>query len=274
EAGMAELATTVLHNVGNVLNSINVSASVVAAAVQSSKNEGVVKVARLLAEQPDPLAFLTGDERGRRLPEYLRLLGPAIESERALVAEELRSLAKNVEHVKAIIGMQQAQACSRGGVETLSLGELLDDALKLSAASFEKLHVAVARDYVELPPLVVDRHRLLQIVMNLLANARQAMREQPGEPLITVRTRRADGGHVAIEVADNGCGISPQNLARLFQYGFTTKRDGHGFGLHSSAGAAAELGGTLTAHSDGPGRGACFTLRIPTCALAAAKRAA
>ncbi|HZS39572.1 MAG TPA: ATP-binding protein [Polyangia bacterium] len=274
KTGMAEVATAVLHNVGNVLNSINVSASVVSTVMHTSKTDGVIKLARLLAEQQDPLAFLTGDERGRRLPEYLRLLGPAIEAERARIGDELKSLVKNVEHVKVIISMQQTNAKSGGVVEELALAELCDDTIKLNAASFEKHQVTVQRDYAELPPLSVDRHKLVQIVMNLLSNARHAIKARPdGDAIITVRTRRADDGRVAIEIADSGCGISPEHLTRIFNYGFTTKQDGHGFGLHSSANAAAEMGGTLTAHSDGPGRGARFTLTIPAAGVARQKAA-
>jgi two-component system, LuxR family, sensor kinase FixL len=71
------------------------------------------------------------------------------------------------------------------------------------------------------------------------------------------------GARLRITVADNGVGVAPESFSRLFTQGFTTKKEGHGFGLHSSALAAEEMGGTLTCVSEGPGRGAAFTLELP-----------
>ena len=66
-----------------------------------------------------------------------------------------------------------------------------------------------------------------------------------------------------ISYIDNGIGIPADNLTRIFGHGFTTRKEGHGFGLHSGALAAKELGGALTVESDGPGKGATFTLEFP-----------
>ena len=71
------------------------------------------------------------------------------------------------------------------------------------------------------------------------------------------------GERVRIAIIDNGVGIAPENMAKLFRHGFTTREAGHGFGLHSGALTARELGGSLTARSDGPGCGAAFVLELP-----------
>ncbi len=84
---------------------------------------------------------------------------------------------------------------------------------------------------------------------------------------LTLRVRRQDADSVVIEVQDSGVGIQPEVLGRLFEFGFTTKKDGHGFGLHTSAILAKELGGELAAFSEGPGQGARFVLRLPAAAI-------
>jgi signal transduction histidine kinase len=105
---------------------------------------------------------------------------------------------------------------------------------------------------------------MLMILVNLVSNAKYAMDGvAPVERLLTVKLEQHAADRARIEIHDNGMGIAPELLTRIFQYGFTTREEGHGFGLHSSALAAQELGGTLTVHSDGPGRGATFTLEIP-----------
>ncbi len=266
-AGMADSATAVLHNVGNALNSINVSAALVIDTLRNSKAAGLARVAEMLREHHDHLArFLTEDQRGRRLPEYLSALADAVERERQRAAEELALLDKNVDHVKVIVGMQQSYAKRGGLVETLSLDQLVDDALRFDAISYERHGIEIERRSGHLADVAIDRHKVFQIVMNLLSNARHAVKSAGGTKRITVTTERTPTGQVVIEVADSGVGIAAEHLERIFQHGFTTKKDGHGFGLHSSACAAMELGGQLQVHSDGPGRGARFRLVLPVAA--------
>jgi two-component system, NtrC family, sensor kinase len=147
------------------------------------------------------------------------------------------------------------------------LAELANDALRLNAASFYKYHIEVVREYADLPQVRIEKQKLLQILMNLMNNAKDSLVESAGEEhRLTVRIRfdvHSDPRRILIEVEDTGVGIPKENLTRVFSHGFTTKRHGHGFGLHSSANAASELRGTLTAHSDGPGRGALFTVELP-----------
>jgi len=265
QAGMAEVATCVLHNVGNVLNSINVAAESIRQRLQASRVEAVSAVARLLEEQGDRLAdFLTNDRRGRQLPAYLKALGEHLQQERDRSLEELAQLRQDIEHVNQIVEMQQSYGRAGGVQQLVQLDELLDQALQLSRASFLRHSVEIVRDYEKLPPVTIDKHRLLQIVVNLIANAKDALlAANRQDRRIVLRIRRAHENMAAIEVEDNGVGIEPENLRRIFEFGFTTKKNGHGFGLHMSALAAKELGGTLEAHSDGPGSGARFTLTIP-----------
>jgi len=267
-AGMAEIATGVLHNVGNVLNSINVSATLVADRLRNSKLADLTRALNLMNQHAAHLGtFLTEHEKGKQLPGFLYLVASHLGRERGMMLEELQSLTKNIDHIKTIVAMQQSYAGVAGVVETVSLADLLDDALQLNTSSFEKYGIELVRDYADLPEVRVEKQKLLQILVNLVTNGKDALMEsgQHGRRLTArIRTSGAEGQEkVFIDILDNGIGIPPENLTRIFSHGFTTKKHGHGFGLHSSANAAKELGGKLTAHSDGPGQGAAFTVELP-----------
>ena len=264
-AGMAEVATGVLHNVGNVLNNVNVSAQVVAEKVRDNRIAGLAKAAALMEQHAEDLGnFITEDERGRHLPEYLQRLAAALLCERDAVLEELESLTQNVDHIKQIVSMQQSYARKGGVITEVSVVDLIESALQTHDASFTRHRVQVVREYDELPRVLTDKHKVLQILVNLLSNARHALIATPTPTKrLTIKAAQTGENLLTIEVADNGVGISAENLTRIFEHGFTTKKDGHGFGLHSSALTAGELGGSLHARSQGEGRGATFALTIP-----------
>ena len=265
QAGMAELATGVLHNVGNVLNSVNVSTTVLADRVRRSKIGRLAEVSEILrANEKDLGTFLSEDEKGKRLPDYLLKLANHLAEEQTILLGELDDLAKSVEHLKQIISTQQANARAMGVIELVSLVDVLNDALTVTATSFERYGIELVREYEDIPPVMIDRHKLLQILINLVRNAKHAVLDgKTSAKRLTLRLSRIDGDRVRIDVIDNGVGIERVNLTRIFSHGFTTKKDGHGFGLHSSALAAKDLGGSLTVHSDGPELGATFSLVLP-----------
>jgi C4-dicarboxylate-specific signal transduction histidine kinase len=268
KAGMAEVATGVLHNVGNVLNSINVSATLVADRLRNSKLSELSRALDLIEQHIAELGtYLTQDERGKRVPGFLRMVASHMDRDQAMILDELHSLTKNVDHVKTIVAMQQSYAGAAGLIESVSLAELVDDAIRLNASSFEKYHIEVVRHYAEIPDVRIEKQKLLQILMNLMTNAKDSLLESTSEVRrLTVSIHTVEDVElpkVLIEVQDTGVGIPRENLKRVFSHGFTTKRHGHGFGLHSSANAAKELGGLLAVNSDGPGRGALFTIELP-----------
>ena len=264
-AGMAEVAASVLHNIGNVLNSVNVSEGLLTEKVRGSKAPNLTKAVVLMREHENELGpFLTEDEKGKHLPGYLVKLGEHMVQEQAIVLQELTSLTDNIEHIKAIVGMQQSYAKAVGVLEPVSLAELVEDSLKLNTTALTRHEVRVVREFADLPPAIVDKHKVLQILVNLVRNANYALDQSKSkERQLTLRVGAARGGCGRIEVGDNGIGIPKENLAKIFANGFTTKKEGHGFGLHSAALAAKEMGGSLTAHSDGPDHGATFTLDLP-----------
>jgi signal transduction histidine kinase len=271
QAGMAELATNVLHNVGNVLNSVNTSSSLLSERLRTMRVEPLVKVSGMLKERGEKLAtFLTEDARGRRLPEFLDTLGVHLSEQRDELLELATDLQRHVEHIRLIVELQQTYATSSCLVETASMEELIEDALRINEGALARHGITIERQFASLPPLLLDKHKLLQILLNLVSNAKYAMNDKPpGERRLTLKLERPAENRLCLQVKDNGMGIAPELLTKIFQHGFTTRKEGHGFGLHSCAIAAHSLGGSLVAHSDGPGKGATFTLELP-CVPAAA----
>jgi len=265
QAGMAEIATNVLHNVGNVLNSVNVSAELVAGKVRDSEAAGLSRAVKLLDDHAADLGdYLTRDPRGSLLPGYLRQLSLALEEERRSIGEELAALTKSIKHIKEIVATQQSYAGASSLVEETQIRDLLEDALRINAGGVDGLDVPVLRQFADVPLLMLDKHRVLLILVNLISNARYAMQRVPhASHRLTLRLDIVRENTLQVVVVDSGEGIAPENLTRIFAHGFTTKKDGHGFGLHSCVLAAREMGGTLAAHSDGPGTGASFTLELP-----------
>jgi signal transduction histidine kinase len=262
-AGMAEIATGVLHNVGNVLNSLNVSVTMIGEHVRSSRVAGLTRSIELVDSFPGGLPAFLGTEKGKVLPTYLTTVARRLSEENAKVLEELGSVGRHVDHIKTIVAMQQSYALPGGVMEPISVGALIDDALHMGESSFARHGIEVIRDYGDETTLITDRHKLLQIMINLISNARHALKDHPVPPQrLTVEVRSA-AGMVSIRVSDTGIGIPAANLEKIFGHGFTTKPGGHGFGLHASANAARELGGTLHAASVGTGHGATFTLALP-----------
>jgi PAS domain S-box-containing protein len=264
-AGMAEVATNVLHNVGNVLNSVNTSASIVMDQVQASRVKGVSRVVELLEAHKDDLAaFLTRDHQGRRVVEYLKTLSSFLTDEQAAMLGELSALTKNIEHIKQIVAMQQSYAKASGVEEIYAPAALVEDALRIHGGGLERYHVQVVRDFEKVPDIIADKHKVLQILINLIGNAKYALAEtENGDRQLTLGLRANGKERVQILVKDNGVGIPRKNLIRIFSHGFTTRKNGHGFGLHSGFLAAKEMGGCLSVQSDGPGKGAVFTLELP-----------
>jgi signal transduction histidine kinase len=266
QAGMAEVATGVLHNVGNVLNSLSVSVTLVGGQLRRSEIPNLRRATAILREKNGGLAeYLTTNPKGKLLPEYLGAAADQLADEQALMVVEMDSVGRHIEHIKQIVTMQQSYAKVSGAFENLPVVSLVEDALQMNAAAFERHQVSVVRDITrDVPAVCVDRHKVLQILINLLSNAKYAMDAQnPPNKELVIQVEKSESGRVKIIIRDNGIGIAADHLVKIFTPGFTTKKDGHGFGLHSGANAAREIGGLLTVQSDGLGLGASFTLELP-----------
>jgi len=271
QAGMAEVATGVLHNVGNVLNSVNVSATIIGEKLTSGRLDNLARTADMMLAKGNALPeFLDSDAKGRLIPDYLADLAKHLAGQRQAALLELDLLRRNIEHIKEIVSMQQNYARITGLAEPLPPDHLVEDALRMTVSNPEQEGIEIVREYDAKDLVFAERHKVLQILVNLFGNAKQALDEgAPAQKRLTVRTRRIGKDTVALTVTDNGAGIPNENLTRIFGHGFTTRKDGHGFGLHSAALAAKEMGGRLIAESGGLSHGATFTLELPVAQMEA-----
>lgn len=264
QAGIAEMATGVLHNVGNTLNGVNISTVLIRDGLSRFSVDKLMQLSQVVSEHRDDLpSFVTEDERGRLLPDVIDLLVTQIRDQRDALETEVGDLLRNVAHIKEVVSAQQAMARPSGVQVMVDLRDVIEQALATRQHTLDVAQITVVREYDDVPVVWVDQHRVLQILGNLIKNAVESICEFQGpESTLTLRLDHIDQNMMRIEVEDTGKGIADEDNARLFQHGFTTKHDGHGFGLHSSANAASEIDGTLTAFSDGPGRGATFRLDL------------
>lgn len=264
QAGMAEVATGVLHNVGNILNSVNVSANLLKQRISTGQIDRLENAAAIIEENAGDLAtFLALDERGKHFPKFIKSLSESFKTDRQLQMDEINALTKNVDHIKEIVSMQQSFATKSGMTELIDPRELIDDAIRINDFGEIGSRVDIIREFDDVPMIQLQRHDFMQIAVNLIKNAMQATEQSDAsEKVVRVRVKR-ENDFVRIDVTDNGVGIAKKNLTSIFQHGFTTKKNGHGFGLHSSANAAREMGGSLSVESEGLGLGATFTLRLP-----------
>jgi signal transduction histidine kinase len=264
-AGMAQVATGVLHNVGNVLNSVNVSANILRDTLSTDPNFALLgQTTRLLTQQGSNLAqFLSEDPRGKLVPPFFIMLGEQIALVNQNLVHETEQLSKNIDHIKQIVALQQNFAQGGGVVMGVDPLDLFSDALRIAHASISRHGITVTRDFGTVSEILTDRHQVLQILVNFITNGVQALKPRPVESRVLKLGLRQKDEAVEFSVEDTGIGIAPENISRIFQHGFTTRKDGHGFGLHSGALAARNLKGKLLVHSDGLDQGSRFSLVVP-----------
>lgn len=262
-AGMAEVASGVLHNVGNVLNSVNVSASMLRSHVKNSKTNKLEQlVAMIKSHEGDLCEFLTNDEKGKFVIPFLSGLSEQLEKDKRLQMSEIESLSDNIEHIKNIVSMQQSYTGSMGVIEKVSTNALLEDAVSINMPSLIKHKTKIIRDYKEDILISIDKHKAMQVLVNLVSNAGHAVADNAGDREVTVGVQK-DNENVMFYVEDNGIGMLPEDIERIFEFGFKKRPNGHGYGLHHSAIMAKELKGKINVSSGGIGKGARFELVIP-----------
>ncbi|CAM2006005.1 PDC sensor domain-containing protein [Acanthopleuribacter pedis] len=262
-AGMAEIATGVLHNIGNVLNSLNVSVEELHGELSSNHLNGYLQACEMLEKEQHQIGrFLEESERGRMLLKYLMRFGVVYEKEVNRFGGVLAELREKVEAIKQIISTQHIYAKGVDLYEDVNLEVVIEDALNLEAPSLKAKHIRVVRDFQAVPDLRTSKVKLMHIFINLIKNGREALMADDlnEDKTLTMTLGFTDAGLIEATVVDNGVGIRRENLNKIFCHGFTTKNTGNGFGLHFCANAARELGGELTVLSSGPGGGAVFRL--------------
>lgn len=266
KSGMADMATGVLHNIGNILNSVNLAGEEIQRISGSSKIAGLIKGTDMLQSQENVGEFLANDARGQKLPAYFIKMGKVLNDEINEINKESKALIQKTTMMKEVISTQQSYAKSGFHNETLNIAELVEDALKIQEASLKKWGVKLDKNYADTPDCTGQKSKLLQVITNLVKNAKEAMDDndtynRPKEMLI--ETGMVNDKSIYLTIKDNGCGISEEQLTKIFNHGFTTKETGHGFGLHTCANAMTEMKGALKVDSEGLQKGATFTVTIP-----------
>ncbi len=265
QLGMAEVASDVLHNVGNVLNSINVSIGVVADLLKNSIVGDVGRISQLFQKHREDLGhYFSSNPKGKQIPAYLeKLSGQLMEEQRAAIAE-LDRLRENAHHAQQCVAAQQDLAKVTGITEPIAIVELMEEAIVANQELLETAKIVVVREFEEIPLLIVDKRQVLEVMIDVLHNACQAMASVSMKQLI-VRAKIIPGppDSVCLEVQDSGVGIASEHLIKIFGQGNTTKEGTRGMSLHNGALMAKNLGGTLRAHSEGMGHGATFSLELP-----------
>ncbi|CAM2007130.1 ATP-binding protein [Acanthopleuribacter pedis] len=266
-SGMAEIATGVLHNIGNILNSVNISTEEMALTLKNSKVKGFLKANDMIRNHSGDLGtFFTSHPKGKLIPGYYLSLGEAINEEQTTLTDEVTALINKVNMMRDVISTQQNYAKASLYTEDVSVIDLIEDSLKLNLASLQKQGVKIVKNYTSDPKGSVAKVKLVHVLTNLIKNAKEAMQENDGknkEQILELIMRGVENNEVIVMVKDNGVGISQENKDKIFNHGFTTKPTGHGFGLHTCANFMTEMGGTLEVSSEGPGKGAVFEIRFP-----------
>ena len=265
KSGMAEVASKVLHNIGNVLNSVNVSSSLISGYLKRIDIEKLENVSYLINEHKQDLgAFISSDPRGSRLPGYLSLLTQKWRKEYQSLTDEIHRLEQNIQHIKEIISLQQSFSGVLNFAEIASIETLLNESLTLASIDFAQHEITIKKEFITLDAIYVDKLKLSQVLINLICNAKDALMESSNkDKFILLKTGTVDDDMFFIKVIDNGSGIDMAHKSKIFSYGFTTKKSGHGFGLHSSIIAINEMKGSLSADSEGINKGTAFTIKLP-----------
>lgn len=261
--GMAEVAAEVIHNIGNVLNSMVISLQMIQKDLSRSRLPGLSRANRLLLEHGHDLdRFLVNDTRGKSLPAYFQMLSEALTEEHRRLESEAEELAKKLDLITEIIRAQQFYAMDRPETQELRLVDLIEDSLSIEMPSFKKRDVVIERHIEDVPPVRGHATKLIQVMLNLIKNAEDAMEQLETERVLRIDIMREEG-HCVVRFSDNGVGLETDELKSIFRQGYTTKWHGHGFGLHYAANVMSELGGSLKVESRGKGRGATFSMYFP-----------
>ncbi|CEG57984.1 ATP-binding protein [Legionella fallonii] len=265
KAGMTDVVTNVLHDIGTILNSINTSISIISEKISKSRVADLAKLTQLLYDhQADIQNYISNDPHGKHVLNYLQLLSNNWVRDNESLICETSSLHNNIGHIKNIIALQQTSSRSIETCEEVSISELIEDSLSLNKAAYERYKIKVARDFQLQKKVVIDKIKLFQVIINLIKNSIDSLKEKKEKnKKLIVTTQTKDEANFIIKVIDNGVGIASEHLNKVFTYGFTTKKTGHGFGLHACINAVKEMHGTLSVASDGLSKGATFTLILP-----------
>ncbi len=267
QAGMAEIASNIMHNIGNVLNSIHVSSEHISSILNRSKINELAQINQLLKANKEALAlFLTRDSKGKLIPEYFNQVADTLEQDHRELEKESERMVQKINLIGEAIELQQGQSRPGSFYESVMIGGFLEDILKIMRPGFSKngVTVSVKNNLEESMVIDIPKNKMFNVLLNIIKNAYESVKENDTDNrLIDINIFSPKPEFIQFDISDNGSGIAPENLESLFNFGFTTKKRGNGFGLHYCANAMQEMGGFISAKSDGLNKGALFSITIP-----------
>ena len=267
EAGMAEMAVGVLHNIGNAITPVKVTISLMSERLRNSPlrtkiGEGLAKFPEALHSAQD----LTEQEK-EQLVRITKLIPGAVNEELDRVIADVESLREKNLYIEEIIRLQMHYARLHGATESVDVIRVAQDALKMLKDLFGRYHIEVETFFEQVPKVQLEESKLLQILLNLIKNGCESMfGNKEGEKKITIKTTFQDDSDVPkviVSIKDTGCGFIQEDSKQMFTFGYSTKERGSGFGLHSCANYLIANKGTIDAWSKGPGQGAEFVVGLP-----------
>ncbi len=262
-AGMAQIASEVLHSIGNVLTSVKTSIHLMFQAAHSTNISGLIKANALLRENIYNLeAFILNNPKGKKLLEYYLTIEDEIILEYNTYQGHLTRLDEKVKVIEDVVSVQQNYANAVALTDKYDLAKIINDAITIQADALADQNIEVIKHFEDIPDVSIQKNKTIHILISLIQNAKESIiEERTGERSITI-SMYIEKNHVYIKIHDTGKGISPENTEKIFAHGFTTRKDQHGFGLHTSANYMAQMGGEIWAESQGDGRGATFILKF------------
>ncbi len=264
EAGRAEFATDVIHNIGNALNSININTDTLRSQMKDLQIPVIKKITELFEINKDNLEkLITKDSVGKKIPDIINQFYEYLKEVQKLTIKDLKEIKKDIQHIQNIIANQQSHAKNILVMEVYSPIEIMDEAIRMNRRTMGRYNISITKKYSAVSDIKTDKHKLLQVLTNLVSNAKQSFEKQNRENRNITCFIRKQNYILEFEVKDNGIGIYKENITKIFTHGFTTRKDGHGFGLHNSANNVKQLDGELLVRSDGIGKGASFIVKIP-----------
>ncbi len=260
--GMTEVATGIIHNIGNLINGVNIGLETLKQCLRLSKLSGLQKATDMLrANQNRMSEFLATDPKGKALIEYIIQITGTLKSESVTAEQEVGSMLTKLNVIKEVIHGQQDYAHGKGLVEKVDVRKVVEESIQIQMASLQRHEIEIKTNFTDIDPVSLQRNKLVHILINLLTNAKDALKSpQQKEKIVMVTIGKTKDNFPFVKITDNGPGIPTENLDKIFAHGFTTKPDGHGFGLHFCANAMTEMGGQLIVENQSDSSGATFTL--------------
>ena len=264
EAGMADIATDVIHNIGNALNSITTNTDFIYSYIKDLKVPVIDKIAGLFEKNKENFGdFISKDATGKKIPIVIRQFSGYLQSIKDNSLKDIKNIKRDITHIQNVIDNQQTYAKNILVMELYSPAEIMNEAIRMNKNILGKHNVSIELKYSDVSVIKTDKHKILQVLLNLFSNSKFAFENTPRDNRNIICFVRKENNFLEYEIKDNGIGIEGKNLKKIFNYGFTTRENGHGFGLHNSANTIKQLKGELVATSDGIGKGASFIVKIP-----------